>query len=188
MFYHGCSSTLSWGSVLPSIVESIAVLPHSPGAVYYHLLLRQETIIHGLPPSLRNLGSFCAFYTPTAFRNLWTTQGVRYMPYTFLIIIHDPGMRPGLESNRGPLDLRMSALQLNYPPHGRHYFFPLTTASLRYVGILAKSSKKTTWIRDTDSRKTPEGGGGGGSASMKVATHCQTTHPAFQVCLTVSFL
>ena len=42
----------------------IAVLPHSPGVVYYHLLLRQETRIPGVAPlelfSNRNLGSFCA--------------------------------------------------------------------------------------------------------------------------------
>ena len=29
---------------------SIAVLPHSPGVVYYHLLLRQETRIPGVAP------------------------------------------------------------------------------------------------------------------------------------------
>ena len=41
---------------------SIAVLPHSPGVVYYHLLLRPETRIPGVAPffSHRNLGSFCA--------------------------------------------------------------------------------------------------------------------------------
>ena len=31
-------------------VFSIAVLPHGPGVVYYHLLLRRETIIHGVAP------------------------------------------------------------------------------------------------------------------------------------------
>ena len=31
-------------------VVSIAVLPHSPGVVYYHLLLRQETRIPGVAP------------------------------------------------------------------------------------------------------------------------------------------
>ena len=42
-------------------VFSIAVLPHSPGVVYYHLLLRRETRIPGVAPfSNRNLGSFCA--------------------------------------------------------------------------------------------------------------------------------
>ena len=30
---------------------SIAVLPHSPGVVYYHLLLRRETRIPGVSPS-----------------------------------------------------------------------------------------------------------------------------------------
>ena len=43
-------------------VFSIAVLPHSPGVVYYHLLLRREARIPGVAPfSFRkNLGSFCA--------------------------------------------------------------------------------------------------------------------------------
>ena len=31
-------------------VFSIAVLPHSPGVVYYHLLLRRETRIPGVAP------------------------------------------------------------------------------------------------------------------------------------------
>ena len=33
-------------------VFSIAVLPHSPGVVYYHLLLRRKTRIPGVAPSL----------------------------------------------------------------------------------------------------------------------------------------
>ena len=33
-------------------VFSITVLPHSPGVVYYHLLLRRETRIPGVAPSL----------------------------------------------------------------------------------------------------------------------------------------
>ena len=33
-------------------VLSIAVLPHSPGVVYYHLLLRRETRIPRVAPSL----------------------------------------------------------------------------------------------------------------------------------------
>ena len=45
-------------------VFCIADLPHSPGVVYYHLLLRQETRIAGVACMLlfsnRNLGSFCA--------------------------------------------------------------------------------------------------------------------------------
>ena len=44
-------------------VFCIAVLPQSPGVVYYHLLLRRETSIPGVAPfsfSNRNLGSFCA--------------------------------------------------------------------------------------------------------------------------------
>ena len=41
----------------------IAVLPHTPGVVYYHLLLRRETRIPEVAPfsyANRNLGSFCA--------------------------------------------------------------------------------------------------------------------------------
>ena len=38
------------------------------------------------------------------------------MHETCLIIIHDPGMTPGLESNQGPLAQQMSALPLNSPP------------------------------------------------------------------------
>ena len=44
-------------------VFSIALLPHSPGVVYYHLLMGQETKIPRVSPLLfskRNLGSFCA--------------------------------------------------------------------------------------------------------------------------------
>ena len=43
-------------------VFSIAVLPHSPGVVYYHLLLRRDQNSRGCPLlfSNRNLGSFCA--------------------------------------------------------------------------------------------------------------------------------
>ena len=81
-------------------VFSIAVLPHSPGVMYYHLLLRRETRIPRVAPF-----SFCIeiwdifvhrgqkSYTPTAFGKLWTTPGVRC-----IIIIHDPGMRPGIEN------------------------------------------------------------------------------------------
>ena len=45
------------------VLFSMAVLPHSPGVVYCHLLLRRETRISGVAPfsfSNRNLGSFCA--------------------------------------------------------------------------------------------------------------------------------
>ena len=37
-------------------VFSIAVLPHSPGVVYYHLLLRRETIIPGVAPFSFQIG------------------------------------------------------------------------------------------------------------------------------------
>ena len=75
MFYqllrvqHGCSSTQSWGSVLPSIVET------------------RDQNSRGCPLlfSNRNLGSFVhrgqKSYTPTAFGKLWTTPGVRCMKH-----------------------------------------------------------------------------------------------------------
>ena len=65
---------------------SIAVLPHSPGVVYYHLLLRRETRIPGVAPFSFRIGIWDPFvyrgqksYTPTAFGKLWTTPGVRYI-------------------------------------------------------------------------------------------------------------
>ena len=69
-------------------VFSIAVLPHSPGVVYYHLLLRRETRIPGVAPFSFRIGLWDLFvhrreksYTPTAFGKLWTTPGVRCMKY-----------------------------------------------------------------------------------------------------------
>ena len=78
-------------------VFHIADLPHSPGVVSYHLLMRRETRIPGVAPFSSEI-----LYT----HSLW--EGVDHsrskMHYTSLIIIHAPGMRPGPESNRGPLD------------------------------------------------------------------------------------
>ena len=58
-------------------VFSIAVLPHSPGVVYYHLLLRRETRIPGVAPFSFRIGIWDLFvhrgqksYTPTAFGKL----------------------------------------------------------------------------------------------------------------------
>ena len=69
-------------------VFSIAVLPHSPGVVYYHLLLRRETRIPGVAPFSFRIGIWDLFvhrgqksYTPTAFEKLWTTPGVRCMKH-----------------------------------------------------------------------------------------------------------
>ena len=69
-------------------VFSIAVLPHSTGVVYYHLLLRQETRIPRVAPFSFVIGIWDLFvhrgqksYTPTAFGKLWTTSGVRCMKY-----------------------------------------------------------------------------------------------------------
>ena len=66
------------------VVFSIAVLPHSPGVVYYHLLLRRETRFPGVAPFSFRRGIWDLFvyrgqksYTPTAFWKLWTTRGVR---------------------------------------------------------------------------------------------------------------
>ena len=65
-------------------VFRIAVLPHSPRVVYYHLLLRRETRFPGVAPFSFRIGIWDLFvhrgqksYTPTAFRKLWTTPGVR---------------------------------------------------------------------------------------------------------------
>ena len=69
-------------------VFSIAVLRHSPGVVYYHLLLRRETRIPGVAPFSVRIGIWDLFvhrgqksYTPTAFGKLWTTLGVRCMKH-----------------------------------------------------------------------------------------------------------
>ena len=69
-------------------VFSIAVFPHSPGVVYYHLLLRRETRIPGVAPFSFRIGIWDLSvhigqksYTPTAFGNLWTTPGVRCMKH-----------------------------------------------------------------------------------------------------------
>ena len=46
----------------------MAVLPHSPRVVYYHLLLREETRIPRVASfSFRNLGSFCAYGTEIVY-------------------------------------------------------------------------------------------------------------------------
>ena len=97
MFYqvlgvpHSSSSTPTWGSVLPSIVET------------------RDQNSRGCPLlfSNRNLGSFCAQGTEILYtHSLWEVvdHSRSKMHETCLIIIHDPSMRPGPESNRGPLD------------------------------------------------------------------------------------
>ena len=65
-------------------VFRIADLPHSPGVVYYHLLLRRETRIPGVAPFSFGIGIWDLFvhrgqesHTPTAFGKLRTTPGVR---------------------------------------------------------------------------------------------------------------
>ena len=65
-------------------VYSIAVLPHSPGVLYCHLLLRRETRIPGVALFSFRIGFWDLFvhmgqksYTPTAFGKLLTTPGVR---------------------------------------------------------------------------------------------------------------
>ena len=48
--------------VLPvSFVFRIAVLPHSSGLVYYHLLLERKSRISGVSFLKRNLGCLCAY-------------------------------------------------------------------------------------------------------------------------------
>ena len=70
------------------VFSCIAVLPHSPGVVYYHLLLRRETRFPGVAPFSFRIGIWDLFvhrgqksYTPTAFGKLWTTPGVRCMQH-----------------------------------------------------------------------------------------------------------
>ena len=70
------------------VFSCIDVLPHSPGVVYYHLLLRRETRIPGVAPFSFRIGIWDLFvhrgqksYTPTAFGKLWTTPGVRCMQH-----------------------------------------------------------------------------------------------------------
>ena len=70
------------------VFSCIAVLPHSPGVVYYHLLLRRETRIPRVAPFSFRIGIWDLFvhrgqksYTPTAFGKLWTTPGVRCMQH-----------------------------------------------------------------------------------------------------------
>ena len=83
---HSCSSTQSWGNV-------------------YHLLLRRETRIPVVAPFSFQIDIWDLFVnrgkksnTLAAFGKLWTR---RKMYYTCLIIIHDPSMRLGPESNQG---------------------------------------------------------------------------------------
>ena len=66
----------------------LAVLPHSPGVVYCHLLLGRETRISGVTPFSFQIGFWDLFvhrghnsYTPTAFGKLWTTPEVRCMKH-----------------------------------------------------------------------------------------------------------
>ena len=88
---HSCSSTQSWGSVLPSIVETRD--QNSRGCPLLFLNM--------------NLGSLCAQGTEILYtHSLWEVvdHSRSKMHATCLIIIHDPGMRQGPKSNWGPLD------------------------------------------------------------------------------------
>ena len=85
---HSCSSTQSWGSVLPSIVETRDQNSRGCPILFSH----------------RNLGSFCVQGTEILYtHSLWEVadHSGSKMHYTCLNIIHDPAMRPGVESNRG---------------------------------------------------------------------------------------
>ena len=72
MFYqllrvqHSCSSTQSWGSVLPSIVET-----RDGVASFSFRIGIWDLFVHRGQKS----------YTPTAFGKLWTTPGVRCMKH-----------------------------------------------------------------------------------------------------------
>ena len=82
-------------------VFRIAVLPHSPGVVYYCLLLRRETRIPGVAPFSFRIGIWDLFVhmgTEILYsHSLWKVvdHSRSKMHETCLIIIHDPGMRPG---------------------------------------------------------------------------------------------
>ena len=131
MFYqllhtqHSCSSTQSGGSILPSIVERRD--QHSWG--------------HPFLFAKRNLGSFCAYGTEILYtHSLWdfVDHSRSKIQETCLIIIHDPSMRLGPESNWGILD------------YGRHqHSLPLTTnshnhlkGSVTQLGTFADISQK----------------------------------------------
>ena len=92
-------------------VFSITVLPNSPRLVYYHLLLRRETRIPRVAPFSFRIGIWNLFVHrgQTSYRythSLWEVvdHSRSKMHETCLIIIHDPGRRPGPESNRGLAD------------------------------------------------------------------------------------
>ena len=96
MFYqllhvqNSCSSTQSWASVLSSIVEKRGQDSRGCPLLFVN----------------RNLGSVWAQGTEILYtHSLWEVvdHSRSKMHYTCIIIIHDPGMRPGPESNRGPL-------------------------------------------------------------------------------------
>ena len=98
MFYqlrcvqHSCSSTQSWDSVLPAILKT-----RDQNSQCCPLLFLN-----------RNLGSFCSSGTDILYtHSLWEVveHSKSKMHETCLIIIHDPGMRLGPESNRGPFGL-----------------------------------------------------------------------------------
>ena len=81
---------------------SMAVLLHSPGVVYYHLLLRRETRIPRVAPLSFRIGIWDR--NPIhVYPRLWEVvdHSRGKMHYTCLIIIHDPGMRPGPELRPG---------------------------------------------------------------------------------------
>ena len=77
------------------LVFSIAVFPHSPGVVYYHLLLRQETRIPGVAPFSFRIGiwdHFCAKGREMQYtHSLWEVgdHSRSKMHYTCLITVHD---------------------------------------------------------------------------------------------------
>ena len=80
-------------------VFNIDVLPHSPGEVYYHLLLRREAKIPGVAPFSFQIGIWDLIVLCT--HSLWEVveNSKSKVHYTCLIIIRDPDMRPGLELN-----------------------------------------------------------------------------------------
>ena len=90
---------------------SIAVLPHSPGVVYFYLSLRQDTRFPGVASFslrivIRDLFVYIREQKSHTAYSLWKVvdHSRSRMHYTCLVIIHDPRMRPNPGLNWGPSD------------------------------------------------------------------------------------
>ena len=136
MFYqllrvqHSCSSTQSWGSVLPSIVET-----------------RDENS-RGCPLlfSNRNLGSFCVYGTEVlCTHSFWEVvdHSRSKMHETCLIIIHDPGMRPGSESGTFGLADECSTTKLTLLLTSLRWYPGVYSTNYNYIKLVTNSA---SWL------------------------------------------